>query len=426
MKYRYRNFCFFILLAALLGGITGCLKAAHAPSGNGLSHAASSSAVLFLAQAQFRTEQQPDGEARSIPGAAKLTMVKRTPDGWKSTLLEDPESNVFHKALWFNPPSGQPGILTISGNAAALKLWHRNEAGQWKGTLLWNPTFGGEQNRLRDVETGDVTGDGGDDLVIATHDQGIVAVLQWKDGAWVITELGRTPDTFVHEIEIGDINHDGKKEFFSTPSAPNRLDGSPQPGKIIMYRFDGERFLSDIVEEFPNRHVKEILAADVTGSGYPDLFAAIEGEMGTVQGQPGLVDTAKIKQYRFVNGQLSGQIIADLPDMLCRYLTAADVDGDGSIDIVASTMQSGIWVLRQKEQGNWEKSLIDDQSSGFEHATLISDLDHDGKNEIYVASDDQHFLRQYQWNGKTFVRNDLIPLQPDDITFGLTLGWMPK
>jgi hypothetical protein len=72
------------------------------------------------------------------------------------------------------------------------------------------------------------------------------------------------------------------------------------------------------------------------------------------------------------------------------------------------------------ENMTWEKTLIDAQSSGFEHATLIADLNHDGKNEIYVASDDQHFLRRYQWNGKTFQRDNLVPIQPDDITFGLT------
>ncbi|MCL6582939.1 MAG: VCBS repeat-containing protein [bacterium] len=423
--------CLILLLILLWPLIsTGCLKTAKvSPSkGQGQSAAPLSSPVLFLAQAQFRTERQPNGETRSIPGAAKLTLVRKVKDRWESSVLEDPESNVFHKALWFTPPGGQQaGILTIAGNAAALKLWHQDKNGKWKGTSLWKPTFGGEQNRLRDIEVGDVTGDGVDDLVVATHDQGIVAVLQWKPTGWEVTELDRTPNTFVHEIEIGDLDQDGKNEFFATPSAPNRLDGTPQPGKIVMYRFDGQQFIHHTIEEFPNRHVKEILLADVNGSGYPDLFAAVEGEMATVLDQPKLIDTAKIKQYRMVDGQLIGQIIADLPDMLCRYLTCGDVDGDGSPDIVASTMQSGIWLLRQKkgEQGRWEKSLIDSQSSGFEHATLIADLDHDGHSEIYVASDDQHFLRRYQWSGERFQRDELIRLQADDLTFGLTLGQIP-
>jgi len=192
--------------------------------------------------------------------------------------------------------------------------------------------------------------------------------------------------------------------------------------RSFLYRFNGERFVRSIVEELPRRHVKEILVADITGSGAPTLFAAIEGEMAMVHGRPQLLDTVKIKQYQWEEDRFSGRVIADLPDMLCRYLTAGDVDADGIIDIVASTMKSGIWILRQNAAGNWNKALIDDTSSGFEHATLIADFDSDGRQEMFVASDDQHFLRLYEWNGKIFQPKDLIPLQIDDITFGLTLG----
>ncbi|MGA1874427.1 MAG: FG-GAP repeat domain-containing protein [bacterium] len=372
-----------------------------------------------MAQAQFVKGEGEKSEIRAVPGPAKLTLVQKTPRGWRTSILEDVESNVFHKALWFAPPEGPPGILTIGGNAAALKLW-RFSAGEWKASCWWKPVFGGTQNRLRDIETGDVTGDGINDLVIATHDQGVVAVAQWEEDRWRVTELDRSPDTFVHEIEIGDIDRDGRQEILATPSAPNRLDGTPQPGKIVLYRFHEGRIGREIVEEFPRRHVKEILAADLTGSGYPDLLAVIEGEMALAHGQTTLLDTVKIKHYQWKDGGLSGRIIADLPDMLCRYLTAGDVDGDGVTDIIASTMKSGIWVLRQGPSGHWEKALVEDESSGFEHATLIADLNLDGRQEIYVASDDQHLLRSYQWDGKTFQGKDVISLQRDDITFGLT------
>ncbi len=417
---KYSRYFFALLVIVWLLTSAGCLKKAPLSSNNSLS----SASVIFLAQAQFRNKIGEDGQTHSVPGAAKLTLVRKTYHGWESTILEDAQSNVFHKGLWFVPPEGSPGILTIGANAAALKLWHYNGR-NWEDTVLWSPTFGGTQNRLRDLEVGDVTGDGIQDLVIATHDQGIIAVLQWVNGTWVVTELDRTPDTFVHEIEIGDVNGDGIQEFFATPSAPNRLDGTPQAGKIIMYRFDGERFVRSIVEELPRRHVKEILIADITGSGTPTLFAAVEGEMSMVHGRLQLLDTVKIKQYKWEEGLFSGRVIADLPDMLCRYLTAGDVDADGIIDIVASTMQSGIWILRQKADGAWEKTLIDDNSSGFEHATLIADFDSDGRQEIFVASDDQHSLRLYKWDGKIFQSKDLIPLQIDDITFGITFGHPP-
>jgi len=42
----------------------------------------------------------------------------------------------------------------------------------------------------------------------------------------------------VHEVEIGDVDGDGRNEFFTTPSEPNRLDGVEQGGRIDMYKWD--------------------------------------------------------------------------------------------------------------------------------------------------------------------------------------------
>src|SRR5262249_61233157 len=102
----------------------------------------------------------------------KLLVARKTESGWKPLVLEDPDSNVFHKAL---PWDG--GIVTIGGNQALLRTW-RFADGQWAATTHWNPKFGGKFDRLRDVERGDVDGDGKDGLVIATHDQGEIAMVR--------------------------------------------------------------------------------------------------------------------------------------------------------------------------------------------------------------------------------------------------------
>jgi len=369
-------------------------------------------AALMLCQAQFKQVKGKDSREHPVPGAAKLVLVYHTSKGWKTESIEDPESNVFHKATPFDK-----GILTIGANAAALKLWSKVN-NTWQAKTLWKTSFGGEQNRLRDIEIGDVTGDGKDDLVIATHDQGVVAVLQSKGENWEVTELNRFPQTFVHEIEIGDVNGDGIKEFFATPSAPNKVDGTPQPGKIIMFHYNGKTFKSSVVEEFPKRHVKEILVADVERSGHPDLFAVLEAEMTKVGGEQQIVDTVKIKRYHFDKGKFASDIVESLPDVFCRFLNCGDVNGDGKIDLIASTFKSGIWFLK-RDKNTWHKELIDKNSSGFEHATLVSDLDGDGLSEIYVAADDQGALRKYQWNGEKFKREDLLSLPEGNITFSL-------
>ena len=407
-----------LLLAGAAVALAGaCEKKSVPPPGAQPNRAV----ALLLAQAHFGEQPAPGGKTRVVPLPAKLTFVYPDGEHWATEALEDPEANVFHKAMVFDLPGEQPGILTIGANKdplpATLKVWRRGSDG-WQDTVLWQVKFGGKFNRLRDVEIGDVTGDGQPDIVVATHDEGVVAVLQRKGARWEPTEIDRAPRTFVHEIEIGDVDGDGRNEIFATPSAPNKADGTPQPGWVVMYRFDGEAFVRQVVEKFGDRHVKEILVADVEGTGRCDLYAVLEVELGQHPAPGGARKEVEIKRYRFTDAGPTGTLIATLPDKQCRFLHAGDVDGDGKAELIASAFRSGIWMIKPEGQ-EWTTRLIDEDSSGYEHASVLADLDGDGKLEIYVAADDQQQLRRYRWTGEQFERSDLLNLGKSSITWGL-------
>jgi hypothetical protein len=235
---------------------------------------------------------------------------------------------------------------------------------------------------------------------------------------WEPTEIDREPARFVHEIELGDVDGDGRSEIFATPSAPNKVDGTPQPGWVVMYRHDGQEFSRQVVAEFRERHVKEILVADVEGRGQADLYAVLEVQLGRGAAGERKKENAEIWRYRLTDSGFEGSSIATLPDKQCRFLNAGDVDGDGKTELVASGFRSGLWLVEQGDDG-WTTRLIDRDSSGYEHATTLADLDRDGQLEIYVAADDQRQLRRYRWNGESFDRTDLLDLAKGDITFGL-------
>ena len=377
--------------------------------------------TLLVSQAQFVWETGADGKRTPKPGDAVLMIVRKTPEGWQTTSLEDPESRVFHGAVpvaWKGEPAG---FLTLGGTDAVLRQWHHAD-GRWHQKTLWRPNFGGTWSRLRDLAIGDVTGDGADDLVLATHDQGVVAVLQRAETGWSVTELDRKPRVFVHEVEIADIDGDGRNEFFATPSEPNQATGLSQPGHIMMYRHDGTAFHGTVVDEPKGTHVKEIMAVDARGGGRPSLFAAVEARMELRDGKPVMVNPVEIREYRWEDGGFSARVVATLPDRQCRFLSPGDVDGDGKTDIVATGAESGVWVLRQEETGAWTADRIDAESSGFEHAALVADLEGDGKYEIYVASDPQQELRRYEWNGDRFERQAVVKIPEDRITFSLAAG----
>ena len=376
-------------------------------------------ATLYLSQAQFLTKKGKDGKMHPVPGPARLEILTKTKTGWEEEILEDPDSNVFHKAAWFVPSNSEPGILTIGATKAYLKIW-RKKQGKWKSETLWNPSFGGRFDRLRDFEITDITGDGIKEIIVATHDQGVVAVVSWEDGKWNATELCRNKDTFVHEIESGDIDGDKIMEIFTTPSKPNKLDGSIQPGMIDMWTFKNGTWKQRIVESFETRHVKEILCTSIEGKDNPVLFASLEGENIGKHGG----DDTKIRMYRFDKEKISHVDIASLPGKLCRFLTFGDTDGDGRKEIIASTRVSGIWKLTPPPNGyfknEWEKTLIAENTSGFEHATYLSDLTCDGKDEIYIASDDKKELRCYWFDGEVYSVDILKDFKDDVITFNLT------
>jgi hypothetical protein len=363
---------------------------------------------LALSLAQFVTR-----DGKPVPGPARVEFLRFAGGEWRMTAVEDPDSNVFHKAMLYDGADG-PRLLTLAGTAAVVKLWSP-DSGALKPTELWRKDFGGKFSRMRDAEVADLFGDGGASIAVATHDQGVVAVLRpGADGAFEVREIDAQPDTFVHEIEIGDLDGDGVLEIYATPSEPNRLDGTPQSGSVVRYvpsRNEGRTVVADLGA----RHAKEILVADVDGDGRDELYVSVEGHVEGKGTARRLVDPVEILRFDADTPPDKGIRIATLDDSLCRFLTAGDVDGDGSLELVAAAFSSGVWLMRPGEnpRAPWSIESVDKDSRGFEHAAILTDLDGDGSDELYVASDRHKELRRYVWKDGKPVR-ETIYRRPDD------------
>ena len=354
---------------------------------------------------------EKDANGRPVPQPAQLGILTDTGDGWDYAPISDPDSNVFHKAMVYEPRPGEAGILTAGGTGAHLKFWRDGADPE----VLWQADFGGKHSRMRDVEIADIYGDGTPALAVATHDQGVVAVVRPSGDGWEAVEIDNEPNTFVHEIEVGDLNGDGVVEIYATPSLPNKLDGTAQPGWVVRYvPAEGEGRVD--VADLGDRHAKEILVDDIDGDGLDELYIAIEAVAG---------GRVEIRRYDADTDPAGGALVATLEDKLCRFLTAGDIDGDGSKEMVAAAHKSGLWLLKPGDDphGAWSITSIDRSSGGFEHAAILTDLDGDGTDELYVANDNAGEINRYVWQNGTPVKETLYT-HPEGLS-GFTWNIMP-
>src|SRR5262249_23030208 len=160
-----------------------------------------------------------------------------------------------------------------------------------------------------------------------------------QKGGYEVERLDRRPNTFIHEIEIGDLDGDKRLEIYATPSEPNKLEGGTQRGEVVRY-LPGKRPARTIVADLGNRHAKEIYLGDVDGDGTDELYVAVEaltkGQDPNVQ----IVEPVEIRRFDAKTPPSARIIIATLPDRLCRFLTVGDVDGDGKKEMIAAGFRS--------------------------------------------------------------------------------------
>jgi hypothetical protein len=354
--------------------------------------------ALVLGLAQFPAR----GEGPPKPLPATMTFLARKDGEWVVSQIEDADSDVFHKVLHYVTPAGEDRLLSGGGSKAKLKLWKKTDQG-YQAETIWEKDFGGKFSRMRDIEVGDIYGDGRAVIAVATHDQGVVALVKPEGDGYVVEELDREADTFVHEIELGDLDGDGVLEVYATPSEPNRLDGSIQSGRVTRYvpaRGEGRVVVADLGD----RHAKEIFVEDMDGDGSDELYVVVEGNYDKKSKK--LTKKLEIRRYVAGTDAKEGVVIASFDDYLGRFLTAGDLDGDGQKDLVAALKSVGVWLLQPAGDpaSPWKKKLIDRKSGGFEHASIVADLDADGRSELYVVSDKDGEVRRYTWQGGKFVR----------------------
>ncbi len=224
------------------------------------------------------------------------------------------------------------------------------------------------------VGTGDVDGDGDNDVVAASFTRNTVSWFENVDGRGtfgperVISDRTNGPET----ILIGDIDGDGDGDAISASYFDNKLawyenlDGLGNFGRqrIISGDAEGPEFIS---------------VADIDGDGDLDLMSASRGDN-------------KVAWYENLDGKgnFGFQVIVSESLSEPTFVQAADIDGDGDLDIVANGYaadnSSLAWFENVDSEGTFGLDNIVTLDLQLPTSLDIADFDGDNDLDLVVSS----------------------------------------
>jgi len=187
------------------------------------------------------------------------------------------------------------------------------------------------------------------------------------------------------KLAVGDVNGDGLDDFFV-------CGARGQSGALFIQKTDGSFAPIDTALFARNNQSEGVDAIffDANGDGKPDLYV-VSGGSELPDGDPSLAD------HLYLNNGHGHFTEAPLPPLLINKscVAAADVDGDGSIDLFIGgaamarrfgAQETPSYLLVNDGHAHFKQTLLF-AKKGIPTSAAFADLDGDGKMDLVVAGE---------------------------------------
>lgn len=270
-----------------------------------------------------------------------------------------------------------------------------------------------KEKLLGDFESGahytavaDMNGDSRDDLIVAGDSKRYDIV--WYEALKEITDTSYWKKHIIHkndsyrtyQIGTGDIDGDGNQDVVFTTKTDNRLGWLKNNGSLC--EWPATWIDNNCIRCFYTR------VADIDKDGQNDIIASQDDSI-----KGGKLHLYIYSNNPMVQKNWDDHAIANFPPGHgTSIFEIMDIDSDGDLDIIAGNHQGDVYILENtfpdNIYGEWNRYKVNNYTvrSGHDFREIdIGDIDKDGDLDITVADEGKNMVMWFENSGGPFYEN---------------------